>query len=82
MKLFCYALAILASMYSVGCKSKQIDVRPMYTYEGVYKHDVPITIDGMKIDRSKDEERVWIISDSTLSYILFDAKHHYYKLTK
>ena len=33
-----------------------------------------LTINGEKIDRSKDKERVWIMSDSTLTYVLDQTK--------
>jgi hypothetical protein len=56
-----------------GCFSK-FTLHQRYPYEGVYKHDVEITINGEKIDRSKDKERVWIMSDSTLTYVLDQTK--------
>lgn len=56
-----------------GCFSK-FTLHQRYSYEGVYKHNVDIAIDGQKIDRSEDKERVWILSDSTLTYLMDQAK--------
>ena len=57
-----------------GCASK-FEINTRYDYEGVYDRKVDISIDGKKIDRSKDKERVWIISDRTLTYIIQEAKN-------
>lgn len=72
---------ILIALAITGCKStEQINMLPTYSYEGVYNSDVPIIING--VDVKRESERVWILSDTTLSYIIFDAKHHYYKTSK
>lgn len=78
--LFCTLIGLL---FVTGCKSvEQLTILPTYSYEGVYSHNAVITIDGVAIDRTTDKERVWIISDKTLTYILYDAKHHIYKNKK
>ena len=66
-------MAIFICLLTSGCFSK-FTLHQRYPYEGVYKHDVEITINGEKIDRSKDKERVWIMSDSTLTYVLDQTK--------
>lgn len=66
-------ISIGICMICSGCFSK-FTLHQRYPYESVYKHNVEITIDGQKIDRSKDKERVWILSDSTLTYLMDQAK--------
>ena len=66
-------LSSLLLFLTTGCFSK-FTLHQRYTYEGVYKHNVDIAIDGNKIDRSEDKERVWILSDSTLTYLMDQAK--------
>jgi hypothetical protein len=65
--------SLLICIITSGCFSK-FTLHQRYPYESVYKHNVDITINGQKIDRSKDKERVWILSDSTLTYLMDQAK--------
>jgi hypothetical protein len=67
--LICSIICLLTT----GCFSK-FTLHQRYPYEGVYKHNVDIAIDGQKIDRSENKERVWILSDSTLTYLMDQAK--------
>lgn len=64
---------LFASMLMIGCRSTYT-IHQRYDYEGVYKQNVDICIGTNKIDRSKTKERVWILSDVTLAYLLDEAK--------
>ena len=66
-------LSSLLLLLTTGCFSK-FTLHQRYPYEGVYKHNVDVAINGQVIDRSEDNERVWILSDSTLTYLMDQAK--------
>lgn len=66
-------ICIFITLLTSGCFSK-FTLHQRYPYEGVYKHNVDVAIDGQVIDRSEDKERVWILSDSTLTYLMDQAK--------
>lgn len=76
MKIF--ILSLLVALSCCGCKSKQIVTMPTYQWETVYNADVPIIVNGQQIDRS-NKDRVWILTDRTLGYIIYDAKHKFYR---
>lgn len=66
------------SCICMGCKSKPndvINVMPAYWYEGVYSVDDMIMINDVLVDRSDTKERIWLLSDRTLIYIIDDAKN-------
>lgn len=70
---------VLISIGLTGCRTSQIQTLPTYPWETVYNvADTKITINGQPIKVDK-KERVWIITDRTLGYIIYDAKHHYYR---
>lgn len=66
-------ISSIICLLTTGCFSK-FTLHQRYPYEGVYKHNVDIAINGQVIDRSEDKERVWILSDSTLTYLMDQAK--------
>lgn len=71
-------ISMAGVLFFVGCKSQQIQTLPTYPWETVYTAENQITVNGQLIKIDK-KERVWILTDRTLGYIIYDAKHHYYK---
>lgn len=76
-----FIIAVIAVMLlSSGCKTRdQIIILQSYPYEAVYDHNVPVTVNGKLLDRSKEKERIWILSDRSMGRVLYDAKQHHYK---
>lgn len=68
-----FVIMLMVCMFLIGCRTTYT-IHQRYDYEGVYKPNVDIYIGTNKIDRSKTKERVWIISDATLAYLLDEAK--------
>ena len=67
-------LAIITlSMSLSGCITRY-NINKRYDYEGVYTSKTDIYIGTNKVDRSKDKERIWILSDKTLTYLIQEAK--------
>ena len=73
MKRFFIVALITLSMLMSGCITKY-NINKHYDYEGVYTSKTDIYIGTNKVDRSKDKERIWILSDKTLTYLLQEAK--------
>ena len=73
MKRFFIIVLITLSMLMSGCITKY-NINKRYEYEGVYTSKTDIFIGTNKVDRSKDKERIWILSDKTLTYLLQEAK--------
>ena len=73
MKRFFIITLITLSMLMSGCITKY-NINKRYEYEGVYTSKTDIYIGTNKVDRSKDKERIWILSDKTLTYLLQEAK--------
>lgn len=67
-------ICALSLLLLTGCVHK-FNLHQRYPYEGVYKHNVDIVVNGEKLDRSEDKERVWILSDATLSFLMDEAKN-------
>ena len=67
--LFLFVISILLT----GCFTK-FNINKRYDYEGVYTSKTDIYIGTNKVDRSKDKERIWILSDKTLTYLIQEAK--------
>ena len=69
-----YNTLILFMLITTGCFSSKtkikVEVLQTYQYEGVYDYDKQLTINDKIIDREKDKERVWVLSDRTLAYML------------
>lgn len=63
----------IVSLLLTGCITRY-NINKRYEYEGVYTAKTDIFIGTNKIDRSKDKERVWIMSDRTLTYLIQEAK--------
>lgn len=66
-------VAILFSILLTGCITR-FNINKRYDYEGVYTSKTDIFIGTNRLDRSKDKERVWILSDRTLTYLIQEAK--------
>ena len=64
---------ILLSILLTGCITR-FNINKRYDYEGVYTSKIDIFIGTNRLDRSKDKERVWILSDKTLTYLIQEAK--------
>jgi hypothetical protein len=73
MKRFFIIALIALSMLMSGCITRY-NINKRYEYEGVYTSKTDIYIGTNKLDRSKDKERIWILSDKTLTYLLQEAK--------
>lgn len=72
-KIFTMLAIIALSILMSGCITKY-NINKRYDYEGVYTSKTDIYIGTNKVDRSKDKERIWILSDKTLTYLLQEAK--------
>jgi hypothetical protein len=68
---------LFAGLFGIlGCRTtKPVELHKKYDFEGVYfPAQTKIEINGTQIVPDKPEERVWVLSDWTLSYIIYNQQ--------